>query len=422
MDLEKYYKKYNFPASSTFIKQLKNEGIKTTKQEIDKFIGNRVEQQKTIIKNERKKTLGKIVAYRPLSLIQMDIYVMAKYVKDNKGYKYILCMIDVFTRKVWAYKMKKKDNKNVQDSFKKFISDSNIKEYTPTILMSDNDSTFINKSFHEILEKNQIIHQPNILDDHHALGLIDRFARTLKMILTRLFLQTKSTNWINYLDEIIKNYNNNGHSAIDYIAPNEVFFEPYGSISLKSPSTLKKNFETIYNINYEKSLFNISISDIDVNDKVRIKIKGQFRKGTEARYTDEVYTVKKVKGNAVTLDNDEVYKRSSLLIVPKTTVTDEQNVIVKVNKQNKINRNIDKEGLDVANIVLDKRKRNKLLNTLNNNVEEPKAVRRSSRIASVPRAVAPAQPAAHEAIDLDHLPGAVPGMRFDIYGRPLRQW
>ena len=404
MDLEKYYKKYNFPASSTFIKQLKNEGIKTTKQEIDKFIGNRVEQQKTIIKNERKKTLGKIVAYRPLSLIQMDIYVMAKYVKDNKGYKYILCMIDVFTRKVWAYKMKKKDNKNVQDSFKKFISDSNIKEYTPTILMSDNDSTFINKSFQQILEQNKIIHQPNILDDHHALGLIDRFARTLKMILTRLFLQTKKTNWIDYLDEIIKNYNNNGHSAIDYIPPNEAF--------------LKKHFKTIYNINYEKSLYNISISDIDVNDKVRIKIKGQFRKGTEARYTDEVYTVKKVKGNAVTLDNDEVYKRSSLLIVPKTTVSDEQNVIVKVNKQNKINRNIDKEGLDVANIVLDKRKRNMLLNSLNNNIEEPKNLRRSSRRAPVP----PAQPAAHEAIDLDHLPGAVPGMRFDIYGRPLRQW
>jgi hypothetical protein len=399
MDLEKYYKKYNFPASSTLVKQLKNEGIKTTKKEIDEFINNRVEQQKTVINNERKKTLGKIVAYRPLSLVQMDIYVMAKYVTGNKGYKYILCMIDVFTRKVWAYKMKKKDNKNVQDSFKQFISDSNIKEFTPTILMSDNDSTFINKSFQEILEKNQIIHQPNILDDHHALGLIDRFARTLKMILTRLFLQKKSTNWINYLDEIINNYNNNGHSAIDYIAPNEVFFEPYGSISKKSPSTLKKNFEKIYNINYEKSLFNISISDIDVNDKVRIKIKGQFRKGTEARYTDEVYTVKKVRGNAVTLDNDEVYKRSSLLIVPKTTVSDEQNVIVKVNKQNKINRNIDKEGLDVVNIVLDKRKRNKLLNTLDNNVEEPKNLRRSSRIAS--RApVAPAQPKIPSAIPI----------------------
>jgi hypothetical protein len=407
MDLEKYYKKYNFPASSTFVKQLKNEGIKITKKEVDTFLATRVEQQQTIITNERKKTLGKIVAYRPLSLIQMDIYVMAKYVTGNKGYKYILCMIDVFTRKVWAYKMKKKDNKNVQDSFKQFLSDSKINKYTPTILMSDNDSTFINKSFQEILEKNKIIHQPNIIDDHHALGLIDRFARTLKMILTRLFLQTKSTNWIDYIEQIIKNYNNNGHSAIDYISPNEAFLE--------------KNFEKIYNINYEKSLFNIAISDIDVNDKVRIKIKGQFRKGTEARYTDEVYTVKKVKGNAVTLDNDEVYKRSSLLIVPKTTVTDEKNVIVKVNKQNKINRNIDKEGLEVANIVLNKRRRDILLNTLDNNIET-KTVRRSSRIASVPRSVAPVQPAAKRVIDFDHLPGAVPVMRFDIYGRPLRQW
>ena len=417
MDLEKYYKKYNFPASSTLLKLLKNEGIKITKKEIDDFLATRVEQQQTIIKNERKKTLGKIVTYRPLSLIQMDIYVMAKYVTGNKGYKYILAIIDVFSRKVWTYKMKKKDNKNVQDSFKQFLSDSKINKYTPTILMSDNDSTFINKSFQEILEKNKIIHQPNIIDDHHALGLIDRFARTLKMILTRLFLQTKSTNWIDYIEQIIKNYNNNGHSAIDYISPNEAFLE--------------KNFEKIYNINYEKSLFNIAISDIDVNDKVRIKIKGQFRKGTEARYTDEVYTVKKVKGNAVTLDNDEVYKRSSLLIVPKTTVTDEKNVIVKVNKQNKINRNIDKEGLDVSNIVLDKRRRDILLNTLessrslapasDNKIEEPKTVRRSSRISS--REPVPSeQPVSKRAIDLDHLPGAVPVMRKDIYGRPLRQW
>ena len=170
------------------------------------------------------------------------------------------------------------------------------------------------------------------------------------MILTRLFLQTKSTNWIDYIEQIIKNYNNNGHSSIDYISPNDAFLE--------------KNFEKIYNINYEKSLFNIAISDIDVNDKVRIKIKGQFRKGTEARYTDEVYTVKKVKGNAITLDNDEVYKRSSLLIVPKTTKTDEKNLIVKINKQNKTDRALKAEGVDLANILENPRTRKKLLDTL----------------------------------------------------------
>ena len=38
MNLEDYYKKFNFPASSTFLKQLKNEGLKYTKDEVDKFI------------------------------------------------------------------------------------------------------------------------------------------------------------------------------------------------------------------------------------------------------------------------------------------------------------------------------------------------------------------------------------------------
>jgi hypothetical protein len=380
-DLEKYYKQFNFPASSTFVKQLKNEGIKITKKEIDDFLAKRVEQQQTTIQPNRKKLLGKIVAYRPLSLIQMDIFDMQNFSRTNKGYKYILCIIDVFTRKVWTYKMQLKNSDNVQKSFKDFLQKSGIQSNTPSILMSDNDPTFTNESFQVILRENKIIHQPNIIDDHHALGLIDRFARTLKTIFTRSFVQTNSTNWIDHIDEIVANYNNNGHTAIDNIKPNEAF--------------LKKNLKKIYNINYEKSLFNISVSDIDVNDKVRIKLKGKFRKGTDARYTDEVYTVTKVRGNSITLDDDKVYKRSSLLIVPPTTVSNEKNVIVTVQRQNKIDRNINKEGLDVANIVLNKRRRDTLLNTLDNNVEKPLQIKplpvinSAKKIPSTPKSKVP---------------------------------
>ena len=93
-------------------------------------------------------------------------------------------------------------------------------------------------------------------------------------------------------------------------------------------------------------------------------MSGKFRKGTDARYTDEVYTVIKVRSNTITLNNDGVYKRSSLLIVPKTTKTDEKNVIVKVNKQNKIDRTLKAEGVDLANILENPRTRKKLLDTL----------------------------------------------------------
>ena len=349
-DLEKYYKKFNFPAATTFLKLLKNEDIKVTKKEVDDFIKSRTEQQQTTIKGEKKKDLGKIVAYYPLSLIQMDIFDLSKYYKDNQGYKYILCIIDVYSRKVWVYKMKNKDNKNVFESFQTFIQESNLKKYAPTILMSDNDSTFINDKFQQILSSNDIIHQPNVLNDHHALGLVDSFARILKKIFTRTFLQNKSTTWINNLEEVIDNYNDIPNPALDNIKPNNAFLE--------------KNHRKIYDINHEKSLYNNTKSSIEVNDKVRVKLTGTFRKGTEARYSDDVYTVKKVRGNTITLDNDTVYKRSSLLIVPKTTKTDEKNVILKVNKQNKTDRVLKSEGVDLGNILENKRSRDKLLNSL----------------------------------------------------------
>ena len=72
-------------------------------------------------RKEKRKDLGKIVSFYPLSLVQMDIYDLAKYYRDNQGYKYTLCLADVYSRKVWAYKMKNKDNDNVFDSFKQFI-------------------------------------------------------------------------------------------------------------------------------------------------------------------------------------------------------------------------------------------------------------------------------------------------------------
>ena len=197
-----------------------------------------------------------------------------------------------------------------------------------------------------------------------------------------MFLQPGNKgNWIDHIDEIVENYNNSGHTAIANIKPNDAF--------------LKKNFQKIYNINYEKSLFNISVSDIDVNDKVRIKLKGKFRKGTDARYTDEVYTVTKVRGNSITLDDDKVYKRSSLLIVPPATVSNEKNVIVRVQRQNQIERNINKEGIDVANIVLNKRRRDTLLNTLDNNVEKPLPVINSAK--KIPRASGSIKPSGFNA-------------------------
>ena len=116
------------------------------------------------------------------------------------------------------------------------------------------------------------------------------------------------------------------------------------------------------------------------------------------------------------------FLRSSLLIVPRNTVSNASNVIVRVNRQNKIDRDIQQEGLDVANIVLNKRRRDTLLNTLDNNVEKPlpvinapkkiiksisKSISKTQRIPSRPqqvpstRKILNAIPIVYPAIDIN---------------------
>ena len=40
--------------------------------------------------------MGHTVLFSPFNLLQLDIVVMLKYEKNNKGYGYIFCVIDVF--------------------------------------------------------------------------------------------------------------------------------------------------------------------------------------------------------------------------------------------------------------------------------------------------------------------------------------
>ena len=56
--------------------------------------------------------------------------------------------------------------------------------------------------------------------------------------MSKLFIRNKSTNWINNIDDLVDNYNNTPHSAIDDIKPNDA----------EKP----ENIYTIIEINLEK--------------------------------------------------------------------------------------------------------------------------------------------------------------------------
>jgi hypothetical protein len=62
--------------------------------------------------------------------------------------------------------------------------------------MSDNDKAYEGKEFNNILKKYDILLNENVIGDHNALGIIDRFARTLKTILSHKFINEQNHYWI----------------------------------------------------------------------------------------------------------------------------------------------------------------------------------------------------------------------------------
>jgi hypothetical protein len=79
------------------------------------------------------------------------------------------------------------------------------------ITMSDSDSAFKEDDRNEdqnsqkILSDNNAELEPVKLNDHRARGIIDVFAKNLKRVLSKEFLENKITEWVGILPKLLNN-------------------------------------------------------------------------------------------------------------------------------------------------------------------------------------------------------------------------
>jgi hypothetical protein len=212
------------------LKLVKLAGITATSNDIKTFLDKRVSIQQTKITKTSKKNMGHIIAFKAFDLLECDIFVLDKYSKQNKGYGYIFAVVDVFSRKAYAYPMNKKALKNTTAALKRFFDESDVGKYKTgfRVIISDSDSAFLGgkdsteeRIFQKVLDDHDCIHDTVPSGDHKALGIIDRWARTLKTILTKVFLENGNTRWSDELDTIVDNYNNKPHDTLDVHTPNK---------------------------------------------------------------------------------------------------------------------------------------------------------------------------------------------------------
>ena len=94
----------------------------------------------------------------------------------NKNVKYLLCVIDVFTKYAWVKPLKDKKGKTVLNTFIEIVNESNCK---PNKLWVDQGRKFYNKLMQEWLGSNDIL-----MYSTHSEGksvIAERFIKTLKV-------------------------------------------------------------------------------------------------------------------------------------------------------------------------------------------------------------------------------------------------
>jgi transposase InsO family protein len=158
----------------------------------------------------RPKEFRKVNTYYPNDIWSADLVEMGgDMVKVNDGYKYILVVIDCYSRYAWVRKMKTKTAKETSENIKSVVEEAGA---LPNAFWVDEGKEFHNEMVKSVLKNVKIY---STFGEGKA-AMVERLNRTLKNIMYFHFTVKQSRVWTNILDNITSEYNHKKHSITGY--------------------------------------------------------------------------------------------------------------------------------------------------------------------------------------------------------------
>lgn len=250
---------------------------------------------------------------------QADLADFSFFARENKGYKFMLVVIDIYSKYLWIEPLKDKSGINVTIAMKTILEKD---KRTPDNLQTDAGKEFYNKEFKNLMLKFKINHYSTFSVMKAAIA--ERVIRTIKERVYRMFSLKGKYVWYDNIQEITQQYNQTKHSTIKRrpcdINKHTSLAHVYSNIKICGKrkykigdivriSKHKTVFEKGYTPNWTTELFKISHIKITnpstymLEDMQGVPIKGSFYdlELQEAKHPD-VYFVEKIlrrKGSKV---------------------------------------------------------------------------------------------------------------------------
>lgn len=228
-----------------------------------------------------------IRAKYPKEQFQADLADFSKLSKWNRGIRYLLVVIDVYSRMLWVRPLKTK-----AEATKELIAI--IARENPENLSSDRGTEFTNNTLRIFLRDKGVKRWLSDPGEKNNTMIVERVIRTIRDYIKKYMTAFSTRRYIDKLDNFILNYNNSVHSGI----------------------------ENIPKLTYEKRLYvkrePVPIINLKVGDKVRILQKPKLfdKKSSLNIWSTEVYPITERVGYAFRLkDMKRGYRPFELLKV-----------------------------------------------------------------------------------------------------------
>lgn len=205
---------------------------------------------------------------------QSDLVDMQAIKKENRGMRFILTVIDVFSRQAFAVPMKTKKPQDVVKAFTQVLKMAAPAK--PAFLHTDRGMEYLGKPFQKWLAAKTIKHYFTQNQETKA-AIVERWNRTLKTRMFKYFTANNTLHYLAALPQLVHSYNNRTHRILG-MAP--------AAVNSKNE---KKLWDRQYKAYFEarKKRYKYRI-----NDAVRItKARAQFQKGYVRGWKEEKFRI-----------------------------------------------------------------------------------------------------------------------------------
>ena len=205
--------------------------------------------------------------------LQVDVFFMSEFKKENDNIMHILAGVDVWSRFMWVCPIK---NTSGDEGIRGINNILDQMKNPPSNLTADKGSEFVSKKFRQFLTRKKI----KLYHSVEKCSVVERALLTLKRYIFRFFAETDSTRYIDKLQDFVNTYNAHFHRIIQ-MSPQD--------------AELPRNQSKLVHLQAKRKAKMRSKRQkpsLKVGDTVRIsRKKSPFSRGFDNTFHYEVFTI-----------------------------------------------------------------------------------------------------------------------------------